>query len=122
MLLLVVTFALIAFGRGVDYTFSTTSGTRSLLVLEALAPLRFWGTSLMGGGLALLVSLVFRIQAAVWAAHVFMAALNVCMFISITQSAVKFDGGFSESVLPLVAAVWHGVFVFLSNPFRHEEG
>lgn len=123
VLSLIVTFALVTFGQGFDFAFNNERGVRSLLVLEALAhrwgaTMAFWGVALMSGAMALLLSLVFRIQPAVWGSHVYLTAINVCMTISIAQAALRFDGGFGEVVLPLVAAIWHGLFVYLTNPFR----
>jgi hypothetical protein len=122
VLALVVAFSLLAFGRGFDYAFGSNAGTRSLVILEALAPMRFWGAALMGGSVALLMSLVFRVNSAVWLSHVYCLALNVCMGISITQAVLHFDGGFTEIVLPLAAALWHGVLVYLTLPFKTREG
>lgn len=117
VLILLVLFALLNFGRGLDYaTIEGSAVSPSDLVMAAVGGLPFWGYAIMAGASGLLLGLVLSSHVTVWVSHVYSAALNVCLSIMIFQSAWQYREGFTELVLPIAGVLWHSTFVYLVRP------
>lgn len=119
---LVLLFALLSFVRGLDYAVNGDVA-QSLVVLNALSDLRIWGVWIMAAAAAVVTSYALRRHFLIWLAHVVMAALQLCIAVTVAQAIRELGvGGWSAFVLPAGAFLWHAVLAALTRPFPRGAG
>lgn len=114
---LVVTSALLCFVWGLDYTVGQDEGSQSLVVLKALGQIELWGVAMMATAAGLLAAYALQKHFLIWLSHVIMAALYVCVSVTVAQSSWIAGDGWAAVVLPAGTLCWHLVLLTLTRPF-----
>ncbi len=121
-MVLVVLFALLSFIRGFDYAVNGDVA-QSLVVLNALGELRAWGVAIMAAAAAVVTSYALRRHFLIWLAHVVMAALHLCIAVTVAQAIRELGiGGWSSFVLPAGVFLWHSALALVTRPFPRGAG
>lgn len=119
---LVVIFALLSFARGLDYAVNGDVA-QSLIVLNALGNLRIWGVVIMLASTAVVTAYAVRRHFLIWFAHVIMAALQLCIAVTVAQAIRDLGvGGWASFVAPAGALLWHSALAYLTRPFPRGAG
>lgn len=119
---LVVVFAVLSFGRGLDYAVNGDVA-QSLVVLNALGNLHLWGVMIMLAATAVLTSYALRRHFLIWLAHVLMAGLQLGIAVTVAQAVHELGvGGWASFVAPAGAFLWHLALAALTRPFPRGAG
>lgn len=114
---LVVVFATLSFAQGLDYLIGDDDRSQSLVVLRALGRLELWGTVIMVAAASVLAAYALRRHFLIWLSHVVMAAVYLCVTVTVAQSVWLIGDGWAVLVLPLAALAWHLFLLAVTRPF-----
>lgn len=114
---LVVVFAVLSFGRGLDYAIGDDERSQSLIVLRALGRLELWGVVIMIAAAGVLAAYALRRHFLIWLSHVLMASVYLCVSVTIAQSVWLVGDGWAVLVPALGTVAWHIFLLTVTRPF-----